>query len=122
METTNKILMVFTGVVLMFFLFEVMVNTNKVNQLNVPQPPVVVPTPPPAPVINITDKQTFNPKISLNSSIIRQNNNNNNNNNNRRINRRRVQPIHINVNTTSSSRTPGQTVNHYCDGDTCETR
>ena len=59
METTNKILMVFTGVVLMFFLFEVMVNTNKVNQLNVPQPPIVPTQPPPAPVINITYKQNI---------------------------------------------------------------
>ena len=43
-KNTSNILMVLTGVVVLFLLFEVMVNMNKVNQLDLPKPvPVPVP-------------------------------------------------------------------------------
>ena len=103
-NNTGKILAVFTAVVFLFFMYEVMTNTSKVSQVNVPQPSV--------PNINIINKPTFDPKISVsdnsvtkqeNTSVTERNNNNNNNNNRRRIRRTRRAPININVRATSSS-------------------
>ena len=103
-NNTGKILAVFTAVVFMFFIFEVMTNTSKVNQLNVPQPSV--------PNINIINKPTFDPKISVSdnsvtkqeNTSVTERNNNNNNNNNRNIRRRtRRAPVNINVISASSS-------------------
>tara|TARA_B100000575_G_C22868213_1_gene506844 strand:- start:341 stop:745 length:405 start_codon:yes stop_codon:yes gene_type:complete len=103
-NNTGKILAVFTAVVFLFFVYEVMTNTSKVSQVNVPQPSI--------PNINIINKPTFDPKISVsdnsvtkqeNTSVTERNNNNNNNNNNRRIRRTRRAPININVRATSSS-------------------
>ena len=77
MENSNNtgiILAVFTAVVFMFFIFEVMTNTNKISQLNVPN-------------ININEEQTFNPKISISDNSITQQDNivrNRRNNINRR--------------------------------------
>ena len=50
-KNTSKILMVLTGIIVLFLLFEVMVNTNKVNQLDLIKPvPPPVPVPVPVPV------------------------------------------------------------------------
>ena len=95
-NNTGKILAVFTLVVFMFFIYEVMTNTSKVNQLNIP---------------NINEEQTFNPKISISDNSItkqdnivrnRRNNNNNYNNNNNNNNNSRT-PINVNVSSSSSS-------------------
>ena len=103
-NNTGKILAVFTAVVFMFFIYEVMTNTSKVNQLNVPQPSV--------PNINIINKPTFDPKISVsdnsvtkqeNTSVTERNNNNNNNRRIRRTRRTRRTPVNINVISASSS-------------------
>ena len=61
-NNTGTILAVFTAVVFMFFVYEVMTNTSKVNQLNVPN-------------ININEEQTFNPKISISDNSITQQDN-----------------------------------------------
>ena len=101
-NNTGKILAVFTAVVFLFFIYEVMTNTSKVSQVNVPQPSV--------PNINIINKPTFDPKISVSdNSVTKQENtsvterNNNNNRNTRRTRRTRRPPININVRATSSS-------------------
>jgi len=102
-NNTNIILAVFTAVVFMFFIFEVIVNSNKVNKVDVPN-------------ININEKQTFDPKISISDNSItqqdnivrnRRNNNNNrrrnNNDNNNNNNNNSRTPININVSSSSSS-------------------
>ena len=104
-NNTGKILAVFTAVVFLFFVYEVMTNTSKVSQVNVPQPSI--------PNINIINKPTFDPKISVsdnsvtkqeNTSVTERNNNNNNNRNTRRRTRRtRRAPVNINVISASSS-------------------
>ena len=100
-NNTGKILAVFTAVVFMFFIYEVMTNTSKVNQLNVPQPSV--------PNINIINKPTFDPKISVSdNSVTKQENTsiterNDNNNRNTRIRRNMRAPVNINIRSTSSS-------------------
>ena len=57
-SNTGKILAIFTGVVFMFFVYEVMANSNKVNQINLPPPPA--PAPPKQP--SISDKIVINIK------------------------------------------------------------
>tara|TARA_B100001094_G_scaffold236616_1_gene231703 strand:+ start:220 stop:627 length:408 start_codon:yes stop_codon:yes gene_type:complete len=102
-NNTGKILAVFTAVVFMFFIYEVMTNTSKVNQLNVPQPSV--------PNINIINKPTFDPKISVSdnsvtkqeNTSVTERNNNNNRNTRRRTRRTRRAPVNINVISASSS-------------------
>ena len=100
-NNTGKILAVFTAVVFLFFVYEVMANTSKVSQVNVPQPSV--------PNINIINKPTFDPKISVSdNSVTKQENTsiterNNNNNRNTRRRRTRRAPVNINVISASSS-------------------
>ena len=105
-NNTGKILAVFTAVVFLFFVYEVMTNTSKVSQVNVPQPSV--------PNINIINKPTFDPKISVsdnsvtkqeNTSVTERNNNNNINTRRRtgRTRRTRRAPVNINVISASSS-------------------
>ena len=103
-NNTGKILAVFTAVVFLFFVYEVMTNTSKVSQVNVPQPSI--------PNINIINKPTFDPKISVsdnsvtkqeNISVTERNNNNNNTRRRTRTRRTRRAPININVISASSS-------------------
>lgn len=63
MDNTNtgKILAIFTGVVFMFFVYEVMANSNKVNQINLPPPPAPAPPSPPKQP-SISDKIVINIK------------------------------------------------------------
>jgi hypothetical protein len=105
-NNTGTILAVYTAVVFLFFVYEVMTNTSKVSKVDVPN-------------ININEKQTFNPKISISdNSITQQDNIVRNRRNNRRINRnnRRINrnnnlsttpppppPVNVNVSTSTSS-------------------
>ena len=52
-NNTGKILVFFTAIVFLFFVYEVMTNTSKVSQVNVPQP---IPKQPSEIVININEK------------------------------------------------------------------
>ena len=98
-NNTGKMLAVFTAVVFLFFIYEVMTNTSKVSQANVPQPSV--------PNINIINEPTFDPKLSISdNSVTKQENTsiterNINNRNIRRIIRKK--PVNINVIDTSSN-------------------
>ena len=122
-NNTGKILVFFTAIVFLFFVYEVMTNTSKVSQVNVPQPSV--------PNINIINKPTFDPKISVsdnsvtkqeNTSVTERNNNNNNNNNRNTIRRTRSTrrpPVNIiynrispNISTPREENT--QPLNHNC--------
>ena len=103
-NNTGKILVFFTAIVFLFFVYEVMANTSKVSQVNVPQPSV--------PNINIINKPTFDPKISVsdnsvtkqeNTSVTERNNNNNTRRRTRRTRRTRRAPVNINVISASSS-------------------
>ena len=98
-NNTGKMLAVFTAVVFIFFIYEVMTNTSKVSQVNVPQPSV--------PNINIINEPTFDPKLSISdNSVTKQENTSitERNINNRNIIRRtRRRPENINVIDTSSN-------------------
>ena len=56
-NNTGKILVFFTAIVFLFFVYEVMTNTSKVSQVNVPQP---IPKQPSEIIININKKNNNN--------------------------------------------------------------
>ena len=100
-NNTGKMLAVFTAVVFLFFIYEVMTNTSKVSQVNIPQKQPSVPN------INIINEPTFDPKLSISdNSVTKQENTSitERNINNRNIIRRtRRRPENINVIDTSSN-------------------
>ena len=103
-NSTNYILMGLGVIILMFFMFEVMTNTDKVNKLDIP--------------ININEEQTFDPKISISDNSITQQDNivrnrrnnrgniNRSSNSNNNNNSGTPTPININVSSRSSSSAP----------------
>ena len=116
-NNTGKILVVFTAVVFLFFIYEVMTNTNKVNEVNVPD-------------IKIINKPTFDPKISISdNSKTKQDNiiiNRRNNNNLRRQSTTptpttptapTVPTTPLNINVISSSTSKSSNSDHICIND-----
>ena len=76
-NNTSKMLMILTGVVVLFLLFEVMTNTNKVNQLDLPKPVTAPsPLPPPPSIPPPVQEHTPGGNITINLSNSRSNNKN----------------------------------------------